>query len=430
MPLRNVNFYFLETGNIPTPRKANHVCAITKQSYVPIGRLDHAVLHDGFYYLHERHPYPSFERNFRPVLRSGDADPILFLYRLCGDVHPDGAFVGKVGYKNGVIGGFLLTAVGCLLFYPAAGSHSYAVFLGALFILASGVTLLQVAGNPYVTLLAKPGKESATLTLVQAFNALGTTIAPQIGAFLILADATQTVSKAEQISSVQIPYLGLAGLLIILAVFVKMIRLPDARKIAAEESAHNHDGKTSVWQYKHLVFGTAGIFCYVGAEVSIGSLMVNVLGYLKGLDHASAAHYLSFYWGGAMVGRFLGSAVMAKFAPNRYLAFNASAAVVLLAVAMATGSGNADVAMWSLLAIGFFNSIMFPTIFSLATKGLGKFTNAASGVLCTAIVGGAVVPVVQGWVADTYTLMSSFVVSVICYLYIVFFAVYGYRADK
>ncbi|HEZ3220170.1 TPA: sugar MFS transporter [Neisseria meningitidis] len=309
---------------------------------------------------------------------------------------PMGAFVGKVGYKNGVIGGFLLTAVGCLLFYPAAGSHSYAVFLGALFILASGVTLLQVAGNPYVTLLAKPGKESATLTLVQAFNALGTTIAPQIGAFLILADATQTVSKAEQISSVQIPYLGLAGLLIILAVFVKMIRLPDARKIAAEESAHNHDGKTSVWQYKHLVFGTAGIFCYVGA----------------------------------MVGRFLGSAVMAKFAPNRYLAFNASAAVVLLAVAMATGSGNADVAMWSLLAIGFFNSIMFPTIFSLATKGLGKFTNAASGVLCTAIVGGAVVPVVQGWVADTYTLMSSFVVSVICYLYIVFFAVYGYRADK
>lgn len=209
---------------------------------------------------------------------------------------PMGAFVGKVGYKNGVIGGFLLTAVGCLLFYPAAGSHSYAVFLGALFILASGVTLLQVAGNPYVTLLAKPGKESATLTLVQAFNALGTTIAPQIGAFLILADATQTVSKAEQISSVQIPYLGLAGLLIILAVFVKMIRLPDARKIAAEESAHNHDGKTSVWQYKHLVFGTAGIFCYVGAEVSIGSLMVNVLGYLKGLDHASAAHYLSFYW--------------------------------------------------------------------------------------------------------------------------------------
>ena len=341
---------------------------------------------------------------------------------------PMGMLVSKIGYKNGVIGGFLLTAAGCLLFYPAAGSHSYAVFLGALFILASGVTLLQVAGNPYVTLLAKPGKESATLTLVQAFNSLGTTIAPQIGAFLILADSTKAADRAEQISSVQIPYLGLAGLLIILAVFVKMIRLPDARKIAAEEGAHNHDGKTSVWQYKHLAFGAAGIFCYVGAEASIGSLMVNVLSYLKGLNHASAAHYLSFYWGGAMFGRFLGSAVMVKFASNRYLAFNALSAVALLIVAMAAGQGNADVSMWALLAVGFFNSIMFPTIFSLATKGLGRFTNAASGVLCTAIVGGAIVPVVQGWVADNYSLMFSFIVSVVCYLYIAFFAVYGYKA--
>lgn len=343
---------------------------------------------------------------------------------------PMGYFVGKIGYKNGVISGFVLTAIGCLLFYPAAGSHSYATFLGALFILASGVTLLQVAGNPYVTLLSKPGKESATLTLVQAFNSLGTTIAPQIGAFLILADATQTVSKAEQISSVQIPYLGLAGLLIILAVFVKMIRLPDARKIAEEESEHNHDGKHSVWQYRHLVFGAAGIFCYVGAEVSIGSLLVSVLGYLKGLDHASAAKYLSFYWGGAMVGRFLGSAIMAKIAPNRYLAFNATAAVALLGVAMLAGKASADIAMWALLAIGFFNSIMFPTIFSLATKGLGRFTSSASGVLCTAIVGGAVVPVIQGWAADTYGLMISFVVSAICYVYIVFFAIKGYKADE
>ena len=343
---------------------------------------------------------------------------------------PMGYLVGKIGYKNGVISGFVLTAIGCLLFYPAAGSHSYATFLGALFILASGVTLLQVAGNPYVTLLSKPGKESATLTLVQAFNSLGTTIAPQIGAFLILADATQTVSKAEQISSVQIPYLGLAGLLIILAVCVKMIRLPDARKIAEEESEHNHDGKHSVWQYRHLVFGAAGIFCYVGAEVSIGSLLVSVLGYLKGLDHASAAKYLSFYWGGAMVGRFLGSAIMAKIAPNRYLAFNATAAVALLGVAMLAGKASADVAMWALLAIGFFNSIMFPTIFSLATKGLGRFTSSASGVLCTAIVGGAIVPVVQGWAADTYGLMISFVVSAICYVYIVFFAIKGYKADE
>ena len=342
---------------------------------------------------------------------------------------PMGHLVGKIGYKNGVIGGFLLTAVGCLLFYPAAGSHSYPTFLGALFILASGVTLLQVSGNPYVTLLAKPGKESATLTLVQAFNSLGTTIAPKIGALLIFTDAAQKASKAEQIASVQIPYLGLAGLLILLAVFVKMIRLPDARKIAVEESEHNHDGKHNVWQYKHLVFGMVGIFCYVGAEVSIGSFMVNILGFLKGLSHAEGADMLMYYWGGAMVGRFLGSAVMARVAPNRYLAFNASVATALLVIAIMVGKGNADIAMWALIAIGFFNSIMFPTIFSLATKNLGKFTNSASGILCTAIVGGALIPVLQGKIADDFGMMISYVAPAVCYLYIVFFALKGYKAD-
>ena len=343
---------------------------------------------------------------------------------------PMGHLVGKISYKNGVIGGFLLTAVGCLLFYPAADSQSYPTFLGALFILASGVTLLQVAGNPYVTLLAKPGKESATLTLVQAFNSLGTTIAPIIGAHFILADAAQKASKAEQIASVQIPYLGLAGLLILLAVFVKMIRLPDARKIAVEESEHNHDGKTSVWQYKHLILGVVGIFCYVGAEVSIGSFMVNILGFLKGLSHAEGAKLLSYYWGGAMVGRFLGSAVMARVAPNRYLAFNASVATALLVIAIMVGKGNADIAMWALIAIGFFNSIMFPTIFSLATKNLGKFTNSASGILCTAIVGGALIPVLQGKIADDFGMMISYVAPAVCYFYIVFFALKGYKADE
>ena len=343
---------------------------------------------------------------------------------------PMGHLVGKIGYKNGVIGGFLLTAVGCLLFYPAADSQSYPTFLGALFILASGVTLLQVSGNPYVTLLAKPGKESATLTLVQAFNSLGTTIAPKIGALLIFTDAAQKASKAEQIASVQIPYLGLAGLLILLAVFVKMIRLPDARKIAVEESEHNHDDKHNVWQYKHLVFGMVGIFCYVGAEVSIGAFMVNILGFLKGLSHAEGADMLVYYWGGAMVGRFLGSAVMARIAPNRYLAFNASVATALLVIAIMVGKGNADVAMWALIAIGFFNSIMFPTIFSLATKNLGKFTNSASGILCTAIVGGALIPVLQGKIADDFGMMISYVAPAVCYLYIIFFALKGYKADE
>ena len=339
---------------------------------------------------------------------------------------PMSKLVEKMGYKAGIIGGFLIAALGCILFYPAAASASYPVFLGALFILASGIVLLQVAGNPYVTLLAPKGKESVMLTLIQAFNSLATTVAPPIGAALIFVDAT--ASQAERISSVQMPYLGLAGFMILLSVLIGLIKLPDARQIAAEQTESNHDGKTSVWQYKHMVLGTIGIFCYVGAEVAIGSLMVNVLEHTAGLDHDKAAGYLSIYWGGAMVGRFIGAGLMNKIAPNKYLAFNASMAVGLLLLAIAANGGA--VTQWALLLIGFFNSIMFPTIFSLGTKGLGKFTGAASGIISTAIVGGALVPVLQGLVIDNVGLMISYVIPAVCYVYIVFFATQGYKADE
>lgn len=339
---------------------------------------------------------------------------------------PMSKLVEKMGYKAGIIGGFLIAALGCILFYPAAASASYPIFLGALFILASGIVLLQVAGNPYVTLLAPKGKESVMLTLIQAFNSLATTVAPPIGAALIFVDAT--ASQAERISSVQMPYLGLAGFMILLSVLIGLIKLPDARQIAAEQTESNHDGKTSVWQYKHMVLGTIGIFCYVGAEVAIGSLMVNALEHTAGLSHDKAAGYLSIYWGGAMVGRFIGAGLMNKIAPNKYLAFNASMAVGLLMLAIAAGGGA--VTQWSLLLIGFFNSIMFPTIFSLGTKGLGKFTGAASGIISTAIVGGALVPVLQGFVIDHVSLMISYVIPAVCYVYIVFFATRGYKADE
>ena len=339
---------------------------------------------------------------------------------------PMSKLVEKMGYKAGIIGGFLIAALGCILFYPAAASASYPIFLGALFILASGIVLLQVAGNPYVTLLAPKGKESVMLTLIQAFNSLATTVAPPIGAALIFVDAT--ASQAERISSVQMPYLGLAGFMILLSVLIGLIKLPDARQIAAEQTESNHDGKTSVWQYKHMVLGTIGIFCYVGAEVAIGSLMVNALEHTAGVSHDKAAGYLSIYWGGAMVGRFIGAGLMNKIAPNKYLAFNASMAVGLLMLAIAAGGGA--VTQWSLLLIGFFNSIMFPTIFSLGTKGLGKFTGAASGIISTAIVGGALVPVLQGFVIDHVGLMISYVIPAVCYVYIVFFATRGYKADE
>lgn len=339
---------------------------------------------------------------------------------------PMSKLVEKMGYKAGIIGGFLIAALGCILFYPAAASASYPIFLGALFILASGIALLQVAGNPYVTLLAPKGKESVMLTLIQAFNSLATTVAPPIGAALIFVDAT--ASQAERISSVQMPYLGLAGFMILLSVLIGLIKLPDARQIAAEQTESSHDGKSSVWQYKHMVLGTIGIFCYVGAEVAIGSLMVNALEHTAGLSHDKAAGYLSVYWGGAMVGRFIGAGLMNKIAPNKYLAFNASMAVGLLLLAIAAGGGA--VTQWALLLIGFFNSIMFPTIFSLGTKGLGKFTGAASGIISTAIVGGALVPVLQGFVIDHVGLMISYVIPAVCYVYIVFFATRGYKADE
>ena len=338
---------------------------------------------------------------------------------------PAGKLVEKIGYKGGVIGGFLIAALGCVLFYPAAGSASYPIFLGALFILATGIVLLQVAGNPYVTLLAKPGKESTTLTLIQAFNSLATTVAPPLGAALIFVDAT--ASKVQQVSSVQIPYLGLAGFMVLLAVVVAMIKLPDARQIANQETEHNHDGKTSVWQYKHMILGAVGIFCYVGGEVAIGSMMINVLEKVAGLSHETGANYLAIYWGGAMVGRFVGTAVLNKFEPNKCLAFNASVVVVLILLAILLGG---KVAMWCLLCIGLFNAIMFPTIFSLGTKGLGKFTGQASGIICTAIVGGAIIPVAQGAFADTIGLLPAYFVSAVCYCYIVYFALKGYKADE
>ena len=341
---------------------------------------------------------------------------------------PFGKFISRLGYKNGVIGGFLIAATGCLLFYPAAGSKSYPIFLGALFILASGVTLLS-----------PPGKEARTLTLVQAFNSLGTTVAPSIGALFILSteiispDRLSKMSEADlakyqagQAASVQEPYLILAGILILLAGTVFFIRLPAAEKIAQEVSAHAHDDRSSAWQYHHLKLGTVGIFCYVGAEVAIGSLLVSVMGLpeVAGLKEATAAHYLTYYWGGAMAGRFLGSYLLNIIRPGIYLSFNALMNVLLISLAIAQGG---HVAMYCLLACGFFNSIMFPTIFSLATRGLGRHTSQASGMLATAIVGGAIVPLFQGVVADTVGLLPSFWVAAACYCYIVYFGLFGHR---
>jgi FHS family L-fucose permease-like MFS transporter len=356
---------------------------------------------------------------------------------------PSGYLVEKMGYKKGIIIGLAVAGVGCLLFYPAANSRSYPFFLGAFFILASGITLLQVSANPYVTILGNPKTASSRLNMTQAFNSLGTTLGPFLGALIILsvairpADDMQTMPPeqlaaytAMEASAVQGPYLGLAAALFILAGIIALSRLP---AITASDSfvdrpaeQARRDQYNSVWRQRHLVLGAIGIFMYVGAEVSIGSFLVNFMGQpeIAGLPESDAGKYLSLYWGGAMIGRFIGVAILANFRPGYVLAFNAFVATTLLCIAM-TFAGKA--AMWALLLIGFFNSIMFPTIFALAIEGLGKRTSEGAGVLCMAIVGGALVPLLQGLFADSVGILYSYSVPLACYLYIAFYGLRGCR---
>ncbi|MBZ7948703.1 sugar MFS transporter [Campylobacter sp. RM9929] len=334
-----------------------------------------------------------------------------------------GKLLEKIGYPVGIVLGFILTAIGCVLFYPAASMASYSIFLGAFFILASGVVLLQTAGNPFVTLLA-PGKEATALTLVQAFNSLGTTLGPIFGAAFILSDTVKYASKLEEAQSVQIPYLAIAGILILLAIVIYLLKLPDIRKRTEVINEENYDKKESLFEYPHFVLGAAAIFFYVGAEVSIGSFLILTMEKFANIKEITAAKYIVYYWGGAMIGRFIGSFIMTKIAPNKCLAFNSIINICLIIIAILIGG---KIAMIALLVIGLFNSIMFPTIFSLATKKLGKFTSRASGLISMAIVGGALIPPVQGLVADYFNLLISYIVPLLCYFYILFFAFRGYK---
>ncbi|RJG23947.1 sugar MFS transporter [Massilia cavernae] len=343
---------------------------------------------------------------------------------------PAGMLIRKIGYQNGAVAGLMIAAAGCALFFPAS-REGYGVFLLAFFVLAAGITILQVAANPFVTVLGDPKTASSRLTLTQAFNALGTTVAPALGGILILSGsvlppadiallpaAEQAVQRAAQAASVQGPYLALATALLVLALMFAFARLP--RINHADDAGDGATAKSSLLAHRHLVLGAIGIFVYVGGEVSIGSFLINFLGEpeIAGLTHAAAAHYVSFYWGGAMVGRFAGFAVMRYLSPGKTLAFNAACSIVLILIAI---FARGQLAMWAILAVGLCNSIMFPTIFSMALHQLGKFTGQASGILCMAIVGGALVPFAQGYLADHIGLQWSFFVPAACYTFILYF---------
>lgn len=341
---------------------------------------------------------------------------------------PAGFLVRRLGYQRGIVVGLLIAAAGCALFYPAAALQTYGLFLGALFVLASGITLLQVAANPYVTALGNAVTASSRLTMTQAFNSLGTALAPQFGALLIFGAATAAVGSAEyklqEAQSVQLPYLLLAAVLLVMAAIFAWLKLPRMHQTVAAADAEPQTSALSVWQYRHLVLGALGIFVYVGAEVSIGSYLVSFMQQpsVAGMTEVEAGRYLSYYWGGAMVGRFIGALAMQRIAAGKALAFNALLSVTLLLAAMLS---SGTVAMWALLLVGLCNSIMFPTIFSLALHGLGRFTSNGSGILCAAIVGGALVPVVQGFLADRIDLQLSFIVPLLCYVYIAFYGAIG-----
>ena len=334
---------------------------------------------------------------------------------------PSGYLVEKVGYRTGIVIGLTVAGIGCAAFYPAAAAHSYVLFLAALFVLASGITLLQVAANPYVAILGDPRTAASRLNLTQAFNSAGTTVGPWVGAVLILSVATAGKHTT------QTPYLVLAVTLFVIAAVFSKLNLP---VISTDQPLADETGggsvNRSVWQYRHLVLGAVAIFVYVGAEVTIGSFLVNFMAQdsVAGLPEKTAGQYLSLYWGGAMVGRFIGAAVLRRVKAGTLLAFNAACVVVLLLVGMTV---QGPVAMWAVLAIGLFNSIMFPTIFTLGIANLGRHTGEGSGVLCMAIVGGAIVPVIAGYVADHGTIALSFIVSVVCYLYIVY---YGWKGHE
>lgn len=348
---------------------------------------------------------------------------------------PAGKVLSRIGYKNSISLGLLIAAVGSALFVPAARWVSYDFFLLALFILASGITLLQVAANPYVTLLGPARSASSRLNLAQALNSLGTTVAPAFGGILILsatvlsADqlgllpaAEQTAYKAAQAESVQGPYLFLALLLLALALFMYLFRLPNFPGMEHDSAASDRATFGEALAKPQVLLGVAGLFLYVGAEVSIGSFLINFISLptVTGISESAAAGYVAIYWGGAMVGRFLGAALMRRIDAGKLLALFALVAAVLVGFTLLA---QGWLAVWLILAVGLFNSIMFPTIFSLGVRDLGPLTGKASSLLIMGIVGGAIIPILHGSLADRIGLHQSFALPLVCYLFIAYYGV-------
>jgi FHS family L-fucose permease-like MFS transporter len=372
---------------------------------------------------------------------------------------PSSKIIDWLGYKRAIVVGLLTMVVACIGFYPAARIPSFPFFLAALILLATGITILQVAANPYVAVLGRPQTASSRLNLTQAFNSLGTTVFPWVGAHVILGTTTNAIaqSTSQQANAIIRLYVYFfAVALFLLAIGFGMSRLP---KIESAEHRIGEKLNDSIWRHPNLIFGAIGIFVYVGGEVAIGSSIANYLalpnigGFASSIANPAArynaalgeaARYISVYWMGAMIGRFAGAALLQKIKPGKLLALCAVMAALLVTVSVLT-SGH--VAMWSILAVGLFNSVMFPCIFTMGIAELGPLTGDGSGILNMAIVGGAIIPwlvgkagdlinrayypaMVQGETSWGQGIHYALIVATICYLYILFFAVSGSKPNS
>ena len=349
---------------------------------------------------------------------------------------PSGKLIEHIGYKRTMVVGLLTMSFGAFLFIPAADIPSFPIFMFALMVLAAGITSLQVSGNPYVAVLGPSNTASSRLLLTQAFNSLGSTIAPYFGGLLILSAAPKSTDQLRRMSTavlqsyrlqqaahVKTPYIVIAITLFVLGMVIAGYRLPAMR--AEHKSAFKKGAPvSSVWKHRHLVLGAIGIFVAVGAEVAIGSFLVNYFTQpdIAGLTPKTAAGFVSLYWAGAMIGRFAGSGLMQRVPASTVLGI---AAVVVLALITTAILTSGTLSMRSMLLIGIFNSIMFPTVFTLGIAELGPLTSAGSGILMAAAVGGAIVPVLQGAIADEIGVHHSFILPALCYLYIAFYGFYG-----
>ena len=342
---------------------------------------------------------------------------------------PTSKLIETIGYKRTMVVSLFIQVVGCLMFVPAAKMVSFPLFLTAVFVVGAGVTALQTAANPYVAILGPEHSAPVRLTLAQALNSVGGTIAPLVAGAYILTDPSKMASKAAIANTVRGPYIAIAGGLLILGLAVAFMNLPHIEQTQSFRPAKEGDPilSRSIWAYKHTVLGAVGIFLYVGVEVGLASIAVN---YFKtqGVDSAKTASFLvSLYWFGALIGRLLGSWALTKIKSNRLLgAFGTLAALSMVVSMFTTG----QTAIWSLVLCGFFNSIMFPNIFALAIKGLGPMTSKGSGLVMTAVVGGAVVPALIGYAADKVGIQYSFVIPIICYLFIAYYGLWGSKPAR